>query len=93
DIGCKTRFTRFDSILAIHSSLHLKRESPLSQSIVNETYDTVRLETCLLSDLAAGRHDCFRLHGFVSSHAAKAARSEFSRCVQHPRFMRFLHLP
>lgn len=43
DIGRKTRFTRFDSVLEIHRSLHLKLESPFSQSIVNEVYDTVVL--------------------------------------------------
>ncbi|WP_210214295.1 hypothetical protein, partial [Sinorhizobium meliloti] len=32
-----------DSVLEIHRSLHLKLESPFSQSIVNEVYDTVVL--------------------------------------------------
>lgn len=46
DIGRKTRFTRFDSVSEIHRSLHLKLESPFSQSIVNEVYDTVVLAGC-----------------------------------------------
>ncbi len=78
DIGRKTRFTRFDSVVEIHRSLHLKLESPFSQSIANEVYDTVVLIGCGITFATA-----IPLHAALSLPDLLARSSTFICAVIH----------